>query len=139
MTEAIRAPRALILLRPDVATDRQLSVTSARLEEAGYELVSLLQPSTDLAEVEALVRTGQVEVVVVAFEVAGDDLDERVDRAGGRVEAIHRSHRRATVRAMIATLHMEEGWSADRIASRFGIDSREVADHLRRSGVRRPR
>lgn len=135
--------RALILIREadtakGVSTDRQYGVCMGHLDKAGYELAGLLHSSADPEQAAALIGSGAAEVIVAAW-AAADRLVELVEQAGGRTEFVHRPERRnATVRSMLTVLHREEGWTVPRLAQRFGIDPREVADHLRRAGIRRP-
>jgi hypothetical protein len=138
-----RRHRALILIREQdtakgVSSDRQIGVCMGYLEQAGYTLAGLLQSHSEPEQAAALIGSGAADVVVAAW-AAADELVALVEQAGGRTEFVHRPERRnATVRSMLAVLYREEGWSVPRLAHRFGIDQREVADHLRRTGIRRP-
>lgn len=127
---------ALILIRQVEQLDlrRQLVACMRLLEQAGYTLAGLLQPSAEIDHAAALVRTGAAEVVVVAY--SDDELDQQIQQAGGRVEPVYRTTRRTTVKGMIATLYTDEDWAVQRISRTFGIRFEDVVDHLRRSGIR---
>lgn len=129
--------RAVILLQPEPAVDRQLAVVMPHVEAAGHLLDGVVRPGGEAA-VLAMVRAGTVDVVVVAVDTGGLGADVRA--AGGRLEAVHHHDApRATVRELLAVLYRDEGWSVARIAQTFSFNPRDVVDHLCRAGIQRPR
>jgi hypothetical protein len=129
--------RAVILLRPEPASDRQLAVTMPHVQHAGHHLVGIV-PAISAPEAVAMVRTGAADVVVVAS--ADNELAALVDAAGGALEAVYRdAPGRISVARILAALYTDEGWPVARIAQRFHMDPRDVATNLHRGGVRRSR
>lgn len=135
--------RAVILTRAegDIDPQRQTRACMNHILHAGLTLTGLLRHGSTSLDAAAAIATGDANLIVAAYPVRGDDLEDVVEAAGGRVVYVHNpdAGHRLTVRRIIARLHTEAGFTPQYIATVIGANVREVEDHLRRSGITPPR
>jgi hypothetical protein len=120
-----RPARAVILRRPgDIVPERQYAICARHADRHHYRIVSLTDREEDAV---ALVRLGEAEVVVTAFDTPRDDrLLFLVGEAGGRMEYCRPPrHRKLSL----------PGHNTDEIILRMLNNGGLIADVVRLLGV----